>query len=207
MRRTPPAPAARGAALIGTGALALALGGCSLAGPTYGTDKRMGEQLVEDLASVTTLRRKGTVIDYKPRPGLVPAPEGAGLPVPQDKMSESDGAWANSPEALRERLREEGELNGVASADVDTRSLAAQGRDGREIDPATGKPVDMRKRAARIGPASERRLLSDPPVTYRQAAATAPTGDLGVPEYKKERVRAKAQGEDTGGFLKKLWPF
>lgn len=182
----------------------LSLGGCVIAGPTYGTDKRVGEQLVEDLGSITTFRRKGTVIDYKPRPGLLPPPEGAGLPAPQDSVAASDAAWQNSPEALRERMAEEGNVNGV-----DMRSVAAQ-TGAREIDPTTGKPVSMRKRAARIGPSNERRVLSDPPVEYRQAASTAPVGDLGVPEYKKERVRAKARGEDDGGLggkLRKLLPF
>ena len=182
---------------------ALSLGGCVLAGPTYGTDKRVGEQLIEDLGSVTTLRSKGTVIDYKPRPGLVPAPEGAELPPPQESVSRTDEAWQNSPEALRERMIEEGEVNGV-----DMRSANAWNVEP-EIDPATGKPVDMRKRAARIGPAGERRTLSDPPVEYRQAASTAPVGELGVPEYKKESVRAKARGEGggLGSKLRKLLPF
>ena len=195
--------AVRGGALLSVG-LTLLLGGCVVAGPTYGTDKRVGEQLIEDLGSITTLRREGTVIDYKPRPGLVQPPQGAELPAPQESVARTDGAWENSPEALRKRLAEDGELRGV-----DTRSLAAQRAASREIDPATGKPIDMRKRAARIGPAGERRLLSDPPVSYRQAAATAPTGELGVPEYKKERVRAKARGEKDGlgSKLRRLLPF
>ena len=190
--------------LGGTALATLALGGCVVAGPTYGTDKRVGEQLIEDLGSVTTLRKKQSVIDYKPRPGLVPPPEGAALPAPQTSVAKSDAAWENSPEALRKRMAEEGNVNGV-----DMRSVASQ-NDVREIDPTTGKPISIRKRAARIGPANQRRTLSDPPVEYRQAATTAPVGDLGVPEYKKERIRAKARGQDEGGIgskLRKLLPF
>lgn len=180
-------------------ALPLALGGCVLAGPTYGTDKRVGQQLLEDIASVTSLRKETVAIDYKPRAGLVPPPEGAGLPAPQETVTESSPAWQESPEALRERLAAEGELNGV-----DTRSVLAQ---SKRVDPATGERVDMRARAAAITPDGSRRKLSDPPVEYRQAAATAPTGDLGVPEYKKERARKAAQGDDDRGFLRRLLPF
>ena len=178
----------------------LSLGGCVIAGPTYGTDKRVGEQLVEDLASVTSLRRESVKIDYKPRPGLVPAPEGTALPAPQDSLSERDAAFQNSPERLRERMAAEGSLRGV-----DARSVSAQ---TKRYDPETGKRIDMRKRAARIGSPDERRVLTDPPVEYRQAAATAPTGDVGVPEYKKERARKKLAGaDDDRGFLRKLLPF
>ena len=178
----------------------LALGGCVVAGPTYGTDKRVGEQLLEDVASITSLRREGTQIDYKPRPGLVPPPEGAELPVPQSSIAKSEAAFENSPEKLRERLAAEGGLRGV-----DTRSVAAQ---SKRYDPETGKRIDMRKRAARIGDPNKRGLLTDPPVEYRQAANTAPTGELGVPEYKKERARKKLAGQkDERGFLRKLLPF
>ena len=181
-------------------ALAAALAGCSIAGPTYGTDKRVGEQLVEDLASITTLRKDTPVINYQPRPGLVPAPEGAQLPVPQDSVTESATAFGESPEQLRERLAAEGELNGI-----DSRSVLAQ---SKRIDPATGKRIDMRARAAAITQDGSRGKLSDPPAVYRQAAATAPTGDLGVPEYKKERARKAALGEDEDrGFLRRLLPF
>ena len=200
---------ARRIARITTGltlAATTALGGCVIAGPTYGTDKRVGEQLVEDLASVTTLRRKTTPINYQPRPGLLPAPEGAALPEPQETAAKNDAAWQNSPEELRKRLAAESAGNRGDSPlrNVDTRSLAAQ---SKSFDPKTGKRIDIRKRAARIGDPNERRILSDPPVQYRQAAATAPTGELGVPEYKKERARAKAAGKSDTPFWKKILPF
>ena len=177
----------------------LSLGGCVIAGPTYGTDKRVGEQLLEDVASVTSLRRETVKIDYKPRPGLVPAPEGTELPAPQTALAKDDRAFQSSPEKLRETLAANGGLRGV-----DTRSLSAQ---SKAYDPETGKRINMRKRAARIGSPDERRILTDPPIQYRQAAATAPTGELGTPEYKKERARRKLAGKDDRGFLRKLLPF
>ena len=191
-----------------SGGLALALltlSACGVAGPTYGTDKRVGEQLVEDLASITTLRKDTPAIDYKPRPGLVPLTDRTKLPAPQESLAETDGAWENSPEELRKRLAAESAADPTNSPlrNVDTRSLSAQ---SKAYDPETGKRIDIRKRAARIGPANQRGLLSDPPLEYRQAASTAPMGDLGTPEYKKERARAKASGEKRGG-LRDLLPF
>ena len=194
--------------------LALVASGCSIAGPTYGTDKRVGEQLLEDLASVTTLKRDTPAIDYRPRPGLLPVPEGSALPAPQESVAKTNPAWENSPEELRRRLASEAARPGSSALQgVDTRSLAAQsktyGAAAAPVDPATGKRVNMRLRAARIGSANTRDSLSAPPVEYRQAAATAPTGDLGTPEYKKERIRAKAvQGKTSPlGKLRDLLPF
>ena len=189
----------RAATLTTMLALPAILGGCVLAGPTYGTDKRVGVQLLEDVASITSLRKEAVVIDHKPRPGLLPPPAGAELPAPQQSVTETTAAWQETPEALRKRLAAEGELNGV-----DTRSVLAQ---SKRIDPATGKRIDMRVRAAAITQDGSRRRLSDPPAGYREAAATAPTGDLGVPEYKKERARKAAQGDDDRGFLRRLLPF
>lgn len=192
--------ATRSAALAPVFLASAALAGCSLAGPTYGTDKRVGEQLFEDVASITTLRKETAQIDYRPRPGLVPPPQAGALPVPQESVTESAAAFGQSPEQLRADLAASGDLR-----DVDTRSVAAQ---SKRIDPATGKLIDMRARRAAITQDGSRRKLSDPPVEYRQAAATAPTGDLGVPEYKKDRIRKAAEGkEDDRGFLRKLLPF
>ena len=183
-----------------TAGLAVVLAGCSVAGPTSGTDKRVGEQLVEDLASITSLSKKSAPIDYRPRPGLVPAPESGALPVPQESVTESAAAFSQSPEQLREEL-----LASESRRGIDTRSVSLQ---SKRVDPATGKRIDMRARAAAITQDGSRAKLSDPPVAYRQAATTAPTGDLGVPEYKKERARKAALGkEEDKGFLRKLLPF
>jgi hypothetical protein len=42
------------------------------------------------------------------------------------------------------------------------------------------------------GSATERKYLSEPPLTYREPAASAPVGELGKPEWKKERDAKKA---------------
>lgn len=53
---------------------------------------------------------------------------------------------------------------------------------------------EVRKRLAesRQGSATTRKFLSEPPLEYRQAAATAPQDDIGEDEYKKERAAKKA---------------
>jgi len=53
------------------------------------------------------------------------------------------------------------------------------------------------------GSATERKYLSEPPLTYRQPAATAPVGQLGTPEWKKERDAKKAAQIKKNSW----WPF
>ena len=57
----------------------------------------------------------------------------------------------------------------------------------------------FRKKLAeeRQGSPTKRKYLSEPPLDYRQAAATAPVGDLGEDELKKER-RLKAEARKKG---------
>lgn len=51
-----------------------------------------------------------------------------------------------------------------------------------------------------------RRFLSDPPLTYRQPAETAATGDVGEPERVKEKRRiAGATKEKKGSWFKLPW--
>ena len=57
------------------------------------------------------------------------------------------------------------------------------------------------------GSSKTRKYLSEPPLDYRQAAADAPTGELGEDEYKKER-RLKREARKKSGFsLSDLNPF
>lgn len=48
------------------------------------------------------------------------------------------------------------------------------------------------------GSPTERRYLSEPPLAYRQPAATAPANELGKDEWKKERDRKKAAKKESG---------
>ncbi len=56
------------------------------------------------------------------------------------------------------------------------------------------------------GSETSRKYLSEPPLTYRQPAETAPVGDIGEDEFKKER-RAKAAARKKNSWsLRQLIP-
>ncbi len=213
-----PARAALLAPLVASG---LALSGC-LGSPTYGTDKTASEQLVGDLSSALSFSPpKREHIDYKPRPALVrPAPgQKESLPAPQDHITQAASAqWPESPEQRRARLRED------ASKHFEDTNFQAQIVDDVQTDPEAVKkalaisgsshppPPDGGQDVARRGEVKRRlaesnqgdpttrKYLSEPPLTYRAAAATAPQNDLGEDEYKKER-RLKQQAKGKKGMF------
>ena len=64
--------------------------------------------------------------------------------------------------------------------------------------------VKKRLTEARQGSATSRKYLSEPPLAYREAAASAPQDDIGDDEYKKER-RAKAAARKKGSSTWRNW--
>ena len=227
---------ARSKALVacGLGLTALALSGC-MSSPTYGTDKTAGEQLVNDVSGILSLTPpKRERIAYQPRPELVkPAPgEAVQLPEPQQSVAESNPAWPESPEQKRARLRAEADANrnkpgwkpeidpDMARADAAPRKTTPLGASPRYRDsgakvlhdtsPTPNQQREMFKQqlaANRQGSPTERKFLSEPPVEYRQPAATAPTDDLGEDELKKERRLKAAARKKSGGGWADFWPF
>ncbi|MGB7432217.1 MAG: hypothetical protein WA921_07085 [Ahrensia sp.] len=175
-------PVAKPVALVSL----VALAGCL--GPTYGTDKTAGEQLMEDLGSAMSLRSTETTqINYAPRPDLVQPPNPAILPAPQQSVTEQEGAWIESPEERRARIRAE-----IDEGNTSARFVGGQDavdRAGASAGPAqVGAPVTAR-----------RNFLTDPPTEYRQPAQTAVIDDVGVSEAKKERaLKRAARGQKTG---------
>lgn len=214
---------ARAALPVLLAASGLALSGC-MSSPTYGTDRTATEQLVGDLSNALSFSPpKRDPIEYKPRPALVkPAPgQKESLPPPQDAITQTASAqWPESPEQRRQRMREE------AAKHFDDTNFQAQIEDDVQTDPVAVKkamaesgsnhppPPDAGKDATRRsevnrrlvenrqGDPASRKYLSEPPLTYRSAAATAPQNDLGEDEYKKER-RLKKEALSKGG--KKGW--
>ncbi|WP_192179570.1 hypothetical protein [Mesorhizobium amorphae] len=201
----------------------LALSGC-MGSPTYGTDKTAGEQLAGDLSSAFSISpKRGEKIDYKPRPELVkPAPgQKENLPPPQESIETASADWPESPEARRARLRAD------ATAHQDDPAYQSQIVDDVQTDPAAVKkaladsasshpprwsPADSDKgRAAEIqrrlaegkqGDPNTRKYLSEPPLDYRVAASTAPQGDIGEDEYKKERrLKKEAAAKSKSGGM------
>lgn len=185
---------------LGLVALAgLGIAGCS---PTYGTDKTANEQLMEDLTGIMSLGpRDRKVITYKPRPELVKPESLSVLPPPQADMASSENPqWPESPEQRLARIRAENSEGGVPTTAII--------RDGNGREQIVGDPIasddpraqreEFKRRLAEsraAGDPAVRRNLSEPPVEYRQPASTAPVGEIGEDEWKKERDAKRAAGQ------------
>jgi hypothetical protein len=199
--------APKGAVLV----VAMASLSACVGSPTYGTDKPADQQLLEDITGVLSLApRNDERIEYKPRPELVKPATLDRLPTPQDPLTTAGNpAWPESPEQRRARIRAEATVNrdnlDYDPQVVDTRAVAQPVQRN-----ARGDNVDMfasnansraefnrRLAASQQGSATSRRYLSEPPVEYRIPAATAPVGDVGEDEWKKEKERTRTSG---GGF-------
>ncbi|QIA24148.1 hypothetical protein A9K68_021910 [Mesorhizobium sp. AA22] len=200
----------------------LALSGC-MGSPTYGTDKTASAQLAGDLTSAFTVMPKNKEkIDYKPRPELVkPAPGQKELPPPQESIATASADWPESPEQRRARLRAEATLHQddpdyqaqiVDDVQTDPSAVKTAMAQSASSHPPAWTPADSDKgRAAEVkrrlaeakqGDPNTRRYLSEPPVQYRAAAATAPVDDLGEDEYKKERrLKKEAAAKNKSGGM------
>lgn len=189
--------------VLATAVAGLSLSGC-VSSPTYGTDKSAGAQLFDDVSNIVPLgtTTKKDPIDYKPRPELVRPSTGqtAHLPAPQEKVAGSgSSAWPESPEQRRKRLRDEATANQdnpfyrpSVKPNVPANSTASYDYDLTK--PPTKRVAEAKKELhlQKVGAPDQRRYLSEPPLTYRQPATTAPIGEQGDDEAKKERARKKA---------------
>lgn len=213
--------AAIAAPLIVSGLL---VSGC-MSSPTYGTGVTQNEQLTTDLSSMFSLKRKPQTSEYAPRPDLVkPAAPGATaqLPPPQENIVAADSSqWPESPEQRRARIRAEATenrddpnwepdvINDVASTGGSSNrgkvgassrgadSAVARSGQGENLN-AKGAQFKAAKAAGQQGSPTVRRTLTEPPLDYRQPAATAAADDLGEDEFKKER-RLKAEARKASG--------
>lgn len=221
--------------LLAAGALVAAAGmasGC-MSSPTYGTDKTASSQLMSDLGSITSLKdKKRAPIDYSPRPDLVkPSKEDAtataALPAPQDPITTTAAEqWPESPEQRLARIRADATKNqddpnydspvvadGTASRSVEGDKKMGQAWRAFESGNESVSDANARKAAfqkqqqeEKEASAGKRRYLSDPPVEYEQAYASAPTGELGEDEYKKER-RRKREARKNRSWWEDMNPF
>lgn len=219
--------------ILHAGSRGLALGLCAAAmsgcmGPTYGTGVSQGQQLFNDIDNIATLGTGSNTarVDYSPRPELVRPTDKTVLPPPRQTAEQTDPNWPESPEQRRGRLRAaapDGRENPLPA------SFMTAEKEGMEVETPSrgstvGRRVEMenswlspkqmagqrvaaaeRSKIGRQGDPNQRRYLSEPPLTYRAPAATAPAGDPGVDEEVKER---RAKGTTTvASKLKNLWPF
>jgi len=209
-------------------ASSLLLAAC-VGSPTYGTDKSASEQLASDVTGILSIGpKRREPIDYKPRPELVKpsAAATAQLPPPQDSVAANASPnWPESPEQKRARLRAEATANqddpSYRSPIVSDVALAAEpsakrkelgaaerGEDSgvnTRIKPAQREEFNRRLGETKQGSSTTRKYLSEPPIAYRQPAPTAPVGDVGEDEWKKER-RAKAASKNSDWSLRQLIP-
>lgn len=203
-------------------AASLTVSGCL--GPTYGTDKTSTGQLLDDLGNIASIgnSNKGAGIEYKPRPAIVKPTNTASLPAPQQDVAENNPAWVESPEETRKRLIAEADAGGanynsplatrVATSSGPGVPVAGRAADGpptptQVMNQAKQREQYQQARKIQQGAYSDRRrYLSDPPLTYRQPAETAPVGDLGEPERVKERRRI-AEAKKAGTGRRTWWPW
>lgn len=109
-----------------------------------------------------------------------------------------DNMSANTDEASRRRAL--ANPAPVRSAAANDRNPAAA---SNEVDPKRAREEFNRRLAARNqGDPTVRKYLSEPPLEYRAAAATAPVNDIGEDEEKKE-ARRKANSRKKAG--KRNW--
>ena len=196
------------------------LSGC-MGSPTYGTDKPADQQLLEDITGVLSLApRNDQRIEYKPRPELVKPASLSNLPPPQDSVTTaSNPEWPESPEQRRARLRADATANrdnlDFSPEVVDTRTASApapvrNARGELETFNGSGKQSreDFNRRLAenQQGSATSRRYLSEPPTEYRRPVETAPAGDVGEEEWRKEQRRKAAAGGGSTFSWRNLIP-
>lgn len=166
-------------------ALAGAVSGCF--GPTYGTGKTAGAQLMEDLGDSLSLGKKNrTRIEYAPRPTIVQPADTTNLPAPQENIAAASDEWPETPEQKRARILAEIE--------------AGQRPENFVTNPDEAAALGASEGPGRATVAGKRIYLTDPPTEYRQPAQTAAYGDLGVKESTKERARKKASASNDGGW-------
>lgn len=185
---------------------ATVLSGCM--GATYGTGTPSGQQTLEDVTGILSLGgERREPIAYQPRGELVRPGSMEVLPTPQQSASSGE-AWPESPEQRLARVRDEATSNqgnvqyqsGIRARGDNTGPMVDWDRH-RNIEPTNRanqrEEFNRRLTQSRQGSATQRRYLSEPPTTYRQPSDTAPVGDVGEDEWRKERAAAQAQGKAT----------
>ena len=189
-------------------AIALVIAGVAVSGcvgPTYGTDKSSGEQLVEDIGEAFTFgtTKKQEKIAYQPRGQLVKPANEKQLVAPQkDLASNENPQWVESPEQARDRLRSEADEN---SDNGNYRSPLMVGvTEGKTLTPEQQQKAYREARKLQDGRyADRRRFMSDPPLDYRKVDDPAALNDLGESEAAKEKRRMKDAA--IAGTGRKWW--
>ena len=166
-------------------------------------------QLLTDIAGIATITPAAKEpIDYKPRPGIIAPASSAALPEPQESITKQEGVFPETPEMRRKRLRDEATANQnnplYRSPIVNTGLGQVQ---DQVLTPEQQRERFRAARAVQDGAYDGRRFLSDPPAALKVPAETAPVGELGEAEKKKEARRRKLAQGGSGFSLRNLWPW
>ena len=200
----------------------LLVSGC-MSSPTYGTGVTQTKQLTSDVTNIISVKpKRAFASNYAPRPELVkPTTPTTDLPPPQESIvTASAGEWPESPEQRRARIRADATenrdtpgwepevVNDIAPEGSSTPSKLGSSARGKDSGVAkAGEAEDLSKKGAlfrqrtaesKQGSPTVRRTLTEPPLEYRQPAATAAADELGEDEYKKQR-RLKAEAAKANG--------
>lgn len=184
---------------------AVLVSGC-VGSPTYGTGKPAAEQLFEGVTGVLSISSNANEerIEYKPRPKLVKPADKNTLPAPQESVVASNaGAWPESPEEVRERLRADATENRdnlgfkprIKGPDVEDGSSAALADRNPNLSTAglaETNEASRRRALARPEPARSRAQLDRNP----SLAATEVDPKRAREEFNK-RLAAQNQGSPT----------
>lgn len=209
----------------------LSLGGCL--GPTYGTGKSQGETLFDDMNNFVSLGGtddSSKKIAYTPRAELVKPENTAVLPQPQvARNTTGDPNWPESPEERSARIqaaayqgdgplpaefatqRKEGVTQGYLNQTRgDGFNFNKNGEEAGVLSPAQmesrSELIKQRLAEQKQGSPTQRRYLSEPPLKYREPAASAPVGDPGEDEEVKQR-RLRGSGPGLLDKVGDLLPF
>lgn len=141
------------------------LTGCNLSAPTYGTNKPVSVQFFEDVANIASLTpvNNSSQIVIKPRPELVIPSASARrfLPLPQQDRSINKGAASKQHQGNASFPHKGSSVNGVSSENPSQLN-------------AKQRQEYLRRQRAQVGSPKYRRYLTEPPLSYRQPAKTAP---------------------------------
>ncbi|OPB35335.1 hypothetical protein [Bartonella taylorii] len=154
------------------------LTGCGLSAPTYGTDKAVSLQFFEDVANLASLTSTNNnsqlVMENHPKLVIPKSSSRTVLPLPQQDVAQ-DGSLGRTG---RLKQHSSGSKASVSPQKVSSVNEHASNAGSESISRLSAKQRQeyLRRQRAQVGSAKYRRYLTEPPLSYRQPAKTAPVG-------------------------------
>ena len=207
---------------MGLIASVLALAGCT-GGTTYGTGTTHEEATMKGLSNIFSLKSEKTSIDYNKRPELVMPANKNILPAPvSEQAAVSNEQWPETPEERIAKVRANAPEVDWRTGELPVEYLGSKkegiaiSRAGKEArkpswakeeqwlddtrNDANGisesKKAQKLKEQIAFSTGVKRKYLTEPPVEYREPAATAEVGDLGISDEEIEARLKAEQAED-----------